>query len=174
MTALINFFDNLYTFIDSGGYVQWVLFIVSICLWSLIAERYLYLHLNYPVEKARCLAQWNSRDDRHTKPALYIRNCLIAEVKINMRRTLSIIKMLIGLCPLLGLLGTVLGMIHVFDVIAVIGTSNAREMAAGISQATISTMSGMTIAIGGLYFSRKLEQRVNKEIHQLIDLLKYH
>jgi len=82
--------------------------------------------------------------------------------------------MLIGLCPLFGLLGTVTGMIHVFDVMAVTGTGNARAMASGISQATIPTMAGMVIAIAGLYFNKLIEEWVDDETHLLTDLLKYH
>ena len=82
--------------------------------------------------------------------------------------------MLIKLCPLLGLLGTVTGMIHVFDVMAVTGTGNARAMASGISLATIPTMAGMVIAIAGLYFSKIIEERVSDETHHLADLLQNH
>ncbi|MDO9142255.1 MAG: MotA/TolQ/ExbB proton channel family protein, partial [Methylobacter sp.] len=53
------------------------------------------------------------------------------------------------------------------------GTSNAKAMASGVSQATIPTMAGMVIAIGGLYFSKRIEQRVSDETHRLTDLLKY-
>ena len=91
-----------------------------------------------------------------------------------MGQSINIIKMLITLCPLLGLLGTVTGMIHVFDVMAVTGTGNTRAMAAGVSQATIPTMAGMVIAIAGLYFSKTIEERVSDESHHLADLLKYY
>ena len=63
------------------------------------------------------------------------------------------VKTLVALCPLLGLLGTVTGMIEVFDVMAIAGSGNARAMAAGVSKATIPTMAGMVAAISGLYFS---------------------
>jgi biopolymer transport protein ExbB len=75
---------------------------------------------------------------------------------------------------MLGLLGTVVGMIHVFDVMSVTGNGNARAMASGISKATITTMAGMVIAISGLYFSKLIEERVSDESHHLADLLKYH
>jgi biopolymer transport protein ExbB len=50
----------------------------------------------------------------------------------------------------LGLLGTVTGMIQVFDVVAVLGTGNARALASGITMATLPTMVGMTVSIIGL------------------------
>ena len=62
----------------------------------------------------------------------------------------SQINILIIICPVLGLLGTVTGMIQVFDVVAVLGTGNARALASGITMATLPTMVGMTISIIGL------------------------
>jgi len=62
----------------------------------------------------------------------------------------ELINILIIICPVLGLLGTVTGMIQVFDVVAVLGTGNARALASGITMATLPTMVGMTISIIGL------------------------
>ena len=61
-----------------------------------------------------------------------------------------IIQTLIALCPVLGLLGTVTGMIEVFDVVSFFGTGNARALASGITKATLPTMTGMAISIVGL------------------------
>ena len=60
------------------------------------------------------------------------------------------IQILITLCPVLGLLGTVTGMIEVFDVVSFFGTGNARALASGITKATLPTMTGMAISIVGL------------------------
>ncbi len=173
MFFFVNLLESLHNFLNTGGDVLWSILLTSICLWTLVAERFLFFRLTYPERKTDWVNQWNNRADRDSKYALYIRECIISEAKITMNRTLPIINMLVGLCPLLGLLGTVTGMIHVFDVMSVTGTSNARAMAAGVSQATIPTMAGMMIAIGGLYFSKRIEERVNDETHHLTDLLKY-
>ena len=161
-------------FLATGGDVLWIILYVSIGLWCLITERLIFLNIYYPKLKQQWALQWNERQDRSSKQAISIRECIISEAKINMEKTLPIIKMLVGLCPLLGLLGTVTGMIHVFDVMAITGTGNARAMASGISHATITTMAGMVIAIAGLYFSRLIEEKVSTETHLLADLLKYH
>ncbi len=76
-----------------------------------------------------------------------------------------------AVCPLLGLLGTVTGMIHVFDVMAIQGSGNARAMAAGISMATTPTMAGMVVALSGLFFSSRLQQRAGLERQKAADLL---
>jgi len=67
------------------------------------------------------------------------------------------------LCPMFGLLGTVTGMIEVFDVMAVAGGGNARGMASGVSKATLPTMAGMVAAISGMLFSTQLERRAESE-----------
>lgn len=174
MPRQLAFFEDIRNFLYSGGDVLWLILLVAICLWCLIIERLIFFKQNYPVLKANCLASWEQREDKNSSYALFIRQELISQVLMQMNRSVAIIKVLIALCPLLGLLGTVTGMVHVFDVMAVTGTGNARAMAAGISQATIPTMAGMVIAITGLYFSKLLEERVSDEYHHLADLLKYH
>ncbi len=170
----MSLFDSLQQFLMTGGEVLWVILWTSVCLWSLIAERLLYFKLTYPKQRQQWLGRWESRTDKSSQRALYIRDGIISEAKIKMEKTVTIIRMLVALCPLLGLLGTVTGMIHVFDMMAVTGTGNARAMASGVSQATIPTMAGMVVAIAGLYFSKLIEQRVSEETHHLTDLLQYH
>lgn len=170
----MNILGSIQQFLHAGGDVLWIILFVSICLWSLITERLLYLKLTYPKLQENWIKQWKDRSDKHSQSALSIRKCIISEAKINMGKTVPIIKMLIALCPLFGLLGTVTGMIHVFDAMAGTGTGNARAMASGVSQATIPTMAGMVIAIAGLYFSRLIEQRVSEETRHLTDLLHYY
>lgn len=170
----MDLLDPIRNLLNAGGEVLWVILLVSICLWGLIAERLIFFSVYYPTLKQQWLQSWNERDDRSSRPALSIRECIISEARIQMEKNLSVIKMLVGLCPLLGLLGTVTGMIHVFDVMAVTGTGNARAMASGVSRATIPTMAGMVVAIAGLYFNRLIEERVSDESHHLADLLKYH
>ncbi len=62
---------------------------------------------------------------------------------------------------MLGLLGTVTGMIEVFDIMAITGTGNARLMASGIARATLPTMTGLVISITGLFAITFLERFIN-------------
>ena len=82
-----------------------------------------------------------------------------------------IIKTMVALCPLLGLMGTVTGMIEVFDVMALSGSGNARSMASGVSKATIPTMAGMVGALSGVFLVTVLNQKVNREVEDLEDNL---
>ncbi len=88
-------------------------------------------------------------------------------------RSIPIIKALISLCPLLGLLGTVTGMIEVFDVMALAGGGNSRAMAAGVSKATIPTMAGMVAALSGLVLGVQLDRFAERETERVADHLAY-
>lgn len=80
-------------------------------------------------------------------------------IRNGLRDRLAAIAVLASIAPLLGLLGTVLGMIETFDVISLFGTGNARAMAGGISVALVTTQSGLVIAIPGLFISGALMRR---------------
>ena len=83
-----------------------------------------------------------------------------------LEKRLGILETIVGVAPLLGLLGTVAGMIKVFDVIAVQGVGQAGALAGGISEALITTATGLSIAIPTLvaynYFSSKTENFVRE------------
>ncbi len=158
-------------FIEQGGNVLWGIFAVSLVLWSLIIERYVYLFVAYPIYLKQMIGNWRQRNDRNSWAAGKIREAWLSEVSLQLTRSLSLIKTLVALCPLLGLLGTVTGMIHVFDVIALQDSSNARAMAAGITMATMPTMAGMVVALSGFYFSSQLQHRAGLERQRAAELL---
>ena len=77
----------------------------------------------------------------------------LSEIQSRLDHSLPLIRTLVALCPMLGLLGTVAGMIEVFDVMMISGNGNVRAMASGVSRATISTMAGMVAALSGVVIS---------------------
>jgi biopolymer transport protein ExbB len=83
----------------------------------------------------------------------------VQRIDRSMNDYLSVIGILAAVAPLLGLLGTVTGMIATFDVLAVFGTGNAKAMAGGISEALITTQTGLLVAIPGLYMKGFLDRR---------------
>ena len=132
----------------------------SILLWILIAERYWFHWRELPRLRARLLLSW--RQDRAEVPRkLVLRrvDALVGDLHAEARRNLLALNALTVILPLLGLLGTVSGMIKVFDVITVFGTGNTRGMASGISEALVTTMAGLFTALSGLYFVSDLENR---------------
>ena len=133
------------TFLDAGGPVLWFILALSIILWSLIIERYWYFYRIHPglLSTSRKVFQDIQLPRWHKS---HIRDAMISQISLNLTRSLPQIRTLIMLCPLFGLLGTVTGMIQVFDVVALTGTGNAKAMASGISMATIPTMAGLVTA----------------------------
>lgn len=85
-----------------------------------------------------------------------------AQVVHEMERYLNTLGTVAAVSPLLGLLGTVLGMINVFATISVNGTANAALLAGGISQALITTAAGLTVAIPSLFFHRFFSRRIDE------------
>jgi biopolymer transport protein ExbB len=81
-----------------------------------------------------------------------------------LERFLNTLGTIAGISPLLGLLGTVIGMIKVFSAIITYGVGNANELAGGISQALITTAAGLTVAIPSFFFYRYFKGRVNEYI----------
>ena len=151
MTLL--FFERcmgLYGFISSGGPALWMIFFITIILWTLIIERFFYYSITFRKRKQDIESTWLKRSDKHSWNAIQIRQRLLSAAGLDLREYLFIIGALIRLCPLLGLLGTVLGMMECFDGIAGASAANPRTLAAGISQASISTMGGLVIAATGI------------------------
>ncbi|MGD8589066.1 MAG: MotA/TolQ/ExbB proton channel family protein [Chromatiales bacterium] len=163
--------DEIRRFLDTGGPVLWVIGLTAALLAALIIERYWYFRFAFTTLAHQEIAAWQKRNDRHSRQALSIRDALISQADVRLNTTLPLIKLLIALCPLLGLLGTVTGMMEVFDIIAVLGTGNARAMASGISKATIPTMAGMVVAIPGLYFRVGLQREIKRRLMHFADHL---
>lgn len=84
------------------------------------------------------------------------------QVVHEMERYLNTLGTIAAITPLLGLLGTVIGMIKVFASIKLEGTGNTAVLAGGISQALITTAAGLTVAIPALFFHRFFQRRVDE------------
>lgn len=82
------------------------------------------------------------------------------KVVIELEKFLNTLGTVAHIAPLLGLLGTVLGMIKVFTVITSQGVGNAAALAEGISEALLTTAAGLCVAIPSLIFHRHFERRI--------------
>lgn len=85
-----------------------------------------------------------------------------AQVSHDMERYLTSLGVIASISPLLGLLGTVVGMIKVFTALMLEGAGNANVLAGGISQALITTAAGLSVAIPALMFHRFFLRRVDE------------
>ncbi len=123
-------------FVELGGNVLFGIAFLTAVMWTLIIERVVYFRTLYREERERVRALWAARADHSSWHAHQIRRMLVSQVTMNLQRRLGVIKTAVALCPMAGLLGTVTGMIEVFDV-----------MAGGISEALVTTMLGLMTAI---------------------------
>ena len=96
---------------------------------------------------------------------------LLSQARMQINLYLPIIKTMVALCPLLGLLGTVTGMIEVFNIMAVTGGGDAKSMAGGVSRATIPTMAGMVAALSGVFANTYLMRVADRQGQFLEDNL---
>ena len=174
---MIWFYDavgSIRDFLELGGDVLYAIMLTLVLMWTFILERVWYFYRVHPGEMRDILDIWESRADTTSWYAKRIREQLISQANVALKRNIGLIKALIAICPLLGLMGTVTGMVSVFDVMTFSGTGNARAMAAGVSRATVPTMAGMVAALSGVYFGTWLEHKATTETEKLEDLLQHH
>ena len=174
MLFLEELFDTVSRFIEAGGDVLWFIAAALIVMWSLIIERLWFFSFSYPKQARLMIAKWDSRKDTTTWRAHRIREAWISQMNERLHSGLLIIKTIVAICPMIGLLGTVTGMVNVFEIMAISGTGSARLMAAGITQATIPTMAGMVAALSGLFISSRLEYSANVHAQELADHMPHH
>lgn len=166
---------SLWERFQQGGYVGYV--VVALGILGLIVGlgQYLYLVLvsvrihrqrqsldqlqsNNPL--GRVLLRFEGMDKHQTPEALEARldEAVLAELP-RLERSQPIVKLLAAIAPLLGLLGTVTGMIVTFQAITVFGTGDPQLMAGGISQALVTTVLGLITAVPLLFVQTALAGR---------------
>jgi biopolymer transport protein ExbB len=168
---LLSINYGIQDFIEQGGPVLWVIFAACLLLWLLILERVWFVRVTWPRRARHVVADWEARSDCSSWRAKKIREATVSESDMELHALLPLIQMLVALCPLLGLLGTVLGMIGVFEVIAVSGNDDAQAMARGVYRATIPTMAGLVVALTGIYFTVRLRRLADRETSRLMGRL---
>jgi len=167
--VVVNAWESVQDFFEIGGPVIPIVAVVLVVMWIFILERLFYFYFVHESIAQDALDEWEGRSERKSWHAHRVRENLISEVRLKTNEFLSLIKVCVALCPLVGLLGTVTGMITVFEVMAFLGSSNARAMAAGVTQATIPTMSGLVAALSGYFISVWLNSKANVEIEKLAE-----
>ncbi len=179
-----EFIFNIEAYIRSGGIVMIPILLVSFVMWILIINRIIVMRRlfikNISKKEAGYFVKKNTMPAEKYKGinSLVVRKFLmkrtgdkeldscildetVMELAASMNKYLSLIGVLSAIAPLLGLLGTVLGMMVTFNVITVFGTGNAKAMAGGISLALITTQTGLLVSIPGLYMSGFLNKRAD-------------
>lgn len=188
-----EFFYQMTAYIRSGGVVMVPILCVSLVMWILIFNRLFFLHRLYVKNMPRAMAGELVRDNQWPEErykganAFLVREFLsrrspavsdpdlaerildetVMALTASLDRYLALIGVLSAVAPLMGLLGTVVGMMETFDVITVFGTGNVRAMASGISVALVTTQTGLMISIPGLYMSGWLNRRASNLKHRI-------
>ena len=158
-------------FFAAGGPVLLLIAALTLALWMLLLERAWFYHTAYRRLAADTVARWLARAERSSWHARAIRAKFISQTRLEIDRNLSLIRVLIALCPLFGLLGTVTGMIEVFTALAVTAGGDARSMAEGVSRATLPTMAGMVAALSGVLANSYISGKAARERERIAEQL---
>lgn len=194
-------------FITAGGIFMWPLLVCSVLIIAFSIERtwFLQKRLICPdglSNQLRNLIENNNIDNKQAEEISHLSslgflliNCLkyknlprenleskieekAAEVQYSLERNLTMLGTIATISPLIGLLGTVVGMITAFTGLTETSGPNPDLLAAGISQALITTAFGLLIAVPGLvlhkYFEHKIKYlliNLQKEVSDFIDII---
>jgi len=177
----------------AGGWLMAPLILCSILSLTIIAERLWTLRRSKVVPKGigEQVKDWAARHELDRRHIEQLRSesalgRVLAGALINRHRSRDLIKEAVedtgrhvvhelerflntlgtiaGISPLLGLLGTVIGMIKVFSAIMAHGVGNANELAGGISEALITTAAGLSVAIPSFFFYRYFKGQVEEYV----------
>ena len=108
------------------------------------------------------------------KPSLTETCFMMATLKKNtIKNNIEFIRGCVALAPLFGVLGTIIGMIEVFHILAVTGGGDAKAMAGGVARSTIPAMAGLMAAIPASIAARWLDTNVKKKTALLSERLTY-
>ena len=167
MMILADSWDAIMAFMDRGGGVLWLIALLLFVLWTMMFERLWFFKTAHKKNVKAALAEWEARTDKKSWNAHAIRQQLVSGVAIDLKSTIPMIEALVMICPLLGLLGTVTGMIDVFYIMAVTGGGDAKLMSGGVARATIPTMAGMVGALSGIFMMNYIKHKANLEVELL-------
>jgi len=197
----------VFEFVQAGGWLMVPIILCSVIAAAICVERFWTLRTSQIVPRNLLSQAWNwiknnemdNRRLRELKVGSPLGEILAAGIANHRRgrekmkesieeaaghvvheleRYLNTLGTIAAITPLLGLLGTVIGMIKVFSAIKLEGTGNAQILAGGISQALITTAAGLTVSIPSLFFYRFFQRRVDElvismeqEALKLVDVL---
>ncbi|HUP90621.1 MAG TPA: MotA/TolQ/ExbB proton channel family protein [Solimonas sp.] len=171
LQSLVAPFGSVQELFDMGGPVLWWISAAAVLMWVLIVERWWYFLRGFPRMRKRLAAAWQARTDRRSWYARRIRMLLVSQAQIEMNAGVQLMSVVIPMCPLLGLVGTVSGMMEVFDAMSLRGRVDPQTLAGGIGHAMIATLAGLAVSLSGMGFVHYFRERVRHETEALNELL---
>jgi len=196
--SIIDFLDKFVTFMNSGGSVTWILFVLNLFLWFGLGYRYLALQRGTMGNVRRLVNKHLKRGQKQVirgildqatadaiaaaKEARHIgQNCryyiedAFTPYRNSIKKYSILVQTIVVIAPLIGLLGTVIGMIETFEALQSSAMfSQGESIAGGISKALFTTEIGLVVAVPGLILGKILdrkEERFNLEFDQLTDII---
>lgn len=163
MQALMDAFAAIRAFMETGGFLMPWIATLTFVMWTLAFERIWYFKGALKGDIQRNYDEWEARSERKSWNAGQIRAGMISRVSDGIHQNMDLIAALVAICPLMGLMGTVTGMIEVFSVLASTGGGDAKQLAGGVSKATIPTMAGMVAALSGVFVNIYLNRLAKRE-----------
>ncbi len=154
--------------IAGGPLVLWIL-LAGILMWTLIFERLWFFRTQLPSMVKGLLSDWQGRPEHQSWASHQVRKAMISRLNGAMAENMPVLKVLIPMCPLLGLVGTVHGMLEVFDSMSILGSADARTMASGVSKAMNCTMTGLAVSVTGMYPVFYFQSAIRKQTELLAD-----
>jgi biopolymer transport protein ExbB len=153
-----GFLETILAFMDKGGNVLWLIAILLFVMWTLIFERLWFFNFVWRKEVFDIINAWEGAPERKVLERQAGAPAAAVHEPRGHQRQPQPDHDAGGPVPLLGLLGTVTGMIEVFNVMAVTGGGDAKSMAGGVERATIPTMAGMVAALSGLFANTYIQR----------------
>ena len=163
------FFADL---ISRGGPVLYLLFLLTLLIFTVLINKYYFVFVDKKYWYTNKLDEFFTLYPPETIKLYNVEKTFLSEFRRDSMAGVKLLDGMIGMCPMIGLLGTVYGMIEVFEVLSFLGTGNPRAMSSGVAKATIPTMASMVITLFGLYFRQDLTYRINKSTEQMTLLIK--
>ncbi len=157
---------DLVDFFQRGGVVLCIIFAVCFVLWYFLLQRYFFVKFCFNKQEKELINSMQKRD-YDKKFSSYVRQYFMSKIRLDLKKNLYHVETLIVISPLVGLLGTVTGMIEIFDTLSYNGSSDIKLMASGISMATIPTMAGMVVALSGILFKKRIDVLIKDKMHSL-------
>lgn len=154
IASLAHFFNAVLGFIELGGIVMWPLFIC--CLWMLwLVSRALFKEPSSDLDKTGLTTECDWLNQR-------LRLLALRQAQAQQYGDLQGVKLLAMVAPLLGLLGTVSGMIAMFDAGANYGFHDPAVISAGISMAMVTTQTGLFVGLTGAILAFFWQRKLNR------------
>ena len=173
MSWFFNLQDTLFSFLEKGGGVVLIISFLVVMMWFFIFERIWYFRLVHPAVEKETINEWAKVSEHKSLKGHVIRSMLISKANLKIKNNLELIRVSIAIAPLLGLFGTIVGMIEVFHILAVTGGGDAKAMAGGVARSTIPAMAGLMAAIPASIAARWLEQNAKKKSDLVSEHLTY-